>query len=104
MLKRQHFLINEWLLEHLKQCADKYDLSLSEVVRLKLCIETVEAVNILYPQYKPSISLRKILKLWSCGAKELQDSADIHQLISQIYFEARKAIEFADKKMKKKDN
>ena len=39
MLKRHQILLNDWLVEYIKNCSDRYDISFSEVIRLTLCVE-----------------------------------------------------------------
>ena len=94
MLKRQQVLLNDWLIEYIKFTAEKYDWSFSETVRLVLCVEIASWVSAMYPKYKTKISNKDL-------ANEVKKVADTkimeekhHRLISELYFEARKAAEF----------
>jgi hypothetical protein len=93
--------MNDWLANHLKWAAGEYDFSFSEMVRLALCVQIIFIARMTHPQYKPDIkekTFRKIVKRQAIA--ETIDSDEHHALISKIYFEARKAAEFLEKKAK----
>ena len=103
MLKRYQVLINDWLADYIKKAADKNDLSFSEVIRLCLCLELGINISKKYPKFKYSISDKEVAKFKSgsfsnLDSKELEER---HRFISKIYFEARKAVEFATNEQKK---
>ena len=107
MLKRYQVLINEWLADHIKDITEKYDVSFSEAIRLTLCVEFGRHIAKRYPKYKYGITEEEIARMSipsekSMGKQELEKR---HKFISKVYFEARKAIEYAreqEKKSKKK--
>jgi hypothetical protein len=93
MLSRQQVLLEDWLVEYLKLIAEKYDLSFSEVIRIGLCAQFTEMINLLYPDIKSKIDKRWFLKLLQKAQGDKESREELHKLISKIYFEARKAIE-----------
>lgn len=102
MLKRYQVLLPDWLEDYLTTLVDSYDLSFSEVIRIALCVEILTVVPLLYPEFKPDIDAKKISKLIGKKLKEEIDQDEIHRIMSKIYFEARKAVEYRIEKEKKK--
>jgi len=94
MLKRQQVLLEDWMTDHLKETAEKYDLSFSEVLRLTLCIEFIDTTFRLYPKYKSELSKEQLIRTQKKVLKDTQTVEKSHHLMSKIYFEARKALEF----------
>ena len=97
MLKRQQVLLNDWLSDYIKHSACKYDVSFSEVIRLTLCLEMGRNIAKLYPKYKFDITDKELksMLLPTSGTIQKDDTEKRHKFISKVYFEARKAIEFA---------
>jgi len=105
MLKKYQVLLLEWLEEHVKYLADKYDLSFSEMIRGQICFSTLTAVGYLYPEYKPDITVKEILEKFKEQDKNVLTREDMHRALSKIYFETGKAIEYwkeREKAQKKK--
>ena len=105
MLKRYQVLLPDWLEEYIKYLADRYDLSFSEVIRAEICIAIVGQISKLHPEYKFSITHEEILDMIKKAVQENTESDEQHRLLSKIYFETRKAIEYRfsqEKKQKKK--
>ncbi|UCC95219.1 MAG: hypothetical protein JSW40_00295 [Candidatus Omnitrophota bacterium] len=104
MLKRHQVLLTDWLTEYIKFLAEKYDVSFSEVIRISLSMYFMEMICLLHPKYKFPIAKKEMVRIFNqIAAKRLPEEAK-HKLISQLYFEARKAIEFRlvqEKKCKK---
>jgi len=94
MLKRYQVLLPDWLEEHVKFLADKYDLSFSEIIRGEICFSTISAVMHLYPEYKLDITPEIILNRFREQDKDVLNRDEMHQALSRIYFETRKAIEY----------
>ncbi len=103
MLKRYQVLLNDWLADHMKKVADKYDLSFSEILRASLCLQALKNISEICPKCKEADMnklMRQIIK------KKTQtnglDPEDMHKFLSDLYFETRKAIECWEKELKKK--
>jgi hypothetical protein len=93
MLLRQQVLLEDWLVEYLKLIAEKYDLSFSEVIRIALCAQFSEMINLLYPDIKSEINKKWFLGLLQKAQGSKESREELHKLISKIYFETRKSIE-----------
>ena len=94
MLKREQILLTDWLSEWFHYCAEKYDLSYSELIRITLCLQVGEWVSKQYPKYKFNFSERKLTEAFSNFLKNKRAEEELHKQFSKLYFEARKAIEF----------
>ncbi len=94
MLKRQQVLLEDWISDYIKFLGEKYDLSFSEVLRLMICIETIDTNSRLFPRNKPDFEKSDLLKKLSRLTADKSEVEERHKLISKIYFEARKSMEF----------
>jgi len=106
MFKRYQVLLTDWLGEYIKYTAEKYDLSFSEVIRILLCLYICELISEFHPRYKFPKERKELINIFKKVANKKISEEDIHKLISQAYFEARKAIEYRlaqDKKNSKKN-
>lgn len=104
MLKRYQVLLPDWLGDYIKILVDKYDLNFSEVIRVEICMAILNSTPNLYPEYKPGIMSKEIYRLQREEAQEDMEREDTHSILSKIYFETRKAIEYRltqEKKQKK---
>ena len=97
MLKRYQILLTDWLADHLKAISEKYDISISEGVRLMLCLQIPKMVSIAYPKYKVETADRKLVTTIKKAGGDKISREDLHKLLSKIYFEGRKALEFWSK-------
>lgn len=101
MLERHQILLTNWQVEYAKFLAEKYDISLSESVRALLCTGIIHSVSRIYPEFKPSQSIKKTV-----DAIEKEKSGKIrqemfHKVLSEAYFDARKAAELRISREKK---
>lgn len=99
MLKRNQILLEPWQVEHYKIVSEKYDVSFSEMIRMALCLDIIMATKIRFPKYKIAINknaLEKTIK--KRNIVEHMGEEEFHKMLSQIYFEARKATELWAKK------
>lgn len=99
MLKRYQVLLPDWLENYIKQIAELYDLSFSEIIRSEICFSILSSTRLLFPEYKMEITPKEVLEL-SIGQKEVGEE-EKHRLLSKIYFETRKALEYMFPKVKK---
>ena len=95
MLKRQQVLLTDYLVDYIKYNAEKFDISFSELLRLSLCVQFGNWIAANYPHCKFDFTQKRISKLLKkiYGKKRRED--EHHRLISEVYFETRKAIEYA---------
>jgi hypothetical protein len=94
MLKRYQVLFPDWLEEFIQAIVEKYDFSFSEIIRAMVCSTTISLISTLYPDYEPDISLDRILKQLETGEDLELERDQMHQILSKLYFETRKAIEY----------
>lgn len=105
MLKRYQVLLPDWLEEYIKHLADKYDLSFSEVIRAEICIAIICTVSKLYPNYKFGVTPEEVFGMIKKDIQADMERSEEIRMLSKVYFEARKAIEYRfnqEKKKKKK--
>jgi len=98
--KRYQVLIPEWLEDYIKFGVEKYGLSFSELLRLEICLSVISTMDALYPEYKTAFSAKEVFQAIQRYAKGKVDKREVDKIISKIYFEARKAIEFRFSKEK----
>ena len=101
MLKRQQVILTDWLVDYLKYAAQTMDWSFSETLRLLLCIEICAWAKAKHPTYKVKFPNKKIAVEFRKVQHTKQLEEVHHRIISEIYFEARKAAEFLMSEAKK---
>lgn len=94
MLKRYQVLLPDWLEDNIKLFADRYDLSFSEVIRAKICVAILAAMPKVYPEYEPGLTLEEIMNMFIGTNAVKMEREEVHRMLSKIYFEARKAVEY----------
>jgi hypothetical protein len=98
MLKRYQVLLPDWLENYIVQIAELYDLSFSEIIRSEICFSILSSTKLLFPEYKMEITPKEVLEL-SIGQNKVGEE-EKHRLLSKIYFETRKALEYMFPKVK----
>ncbi|MFC1577141.1 hypothetical protein ACFL42_01335 [Candidatus Omnitrophota bacterium] len=94
MLKRYQVLLSDWMAEHYKLVSKKYDVSFSEMIRMALCVDIMNASRITFPRHRWKVNgklMKNVIK-----KKDIVDTMGVekfHKFLSEIYFEARKATE-----------
>ncbi len=101
MLKRYQVLLPDWLEDYIKIGVENYGFSFSELIRLEVCFSILTQIPILHPEYKPSINLRDIFRAINQATTESSDKKKYAGIVSKIYFETRKAIEYRKQKLEK---
>lgn len=94
MLKRYQVLLPDWLEDNIKLFADRYDLSFSEVIRAKICVAILAAMPKVYPEHEPGLTLEEIMDMFMGTNAVKMEREEVHRMLSKIYFEARKAVEY----------
>ena len=104
MLKKYQVLLPDWLEEHVKYLAMKYDLSFSEIIRGEICYTTLSAIMHRHPEYTPKLSPDKIMELFQEHEYADSEETEVYRIMTDMYFETRKALEYwKEKKSDKKD-
>jgi hypothetical protein len=104
MLKRYQVLLPDWLEDYIKLLVDKYELSFSEVIRTMLCTWILATVPSLHPELKLGLNPKDIHEMAKAEAQENMNREDVHRMLSKIYFESRKAVEYRLTQEKKNKN
>jgi len=105
VLKRYQVLLPEWMEDYIKFLVERYDVSFSEIIRAELCFSFLNTVTTLCPEYKPGITSKEIIEAVRLDIRDELKHEDFHRLLSKMYFETRKAVEYRmakEKKPKKK--
>ncbi|MBN1871546.1 MAG: hypothetical protein JW800_03140 [Candidatus Omnitrophica bacterium] len=94
MLKRYQVLLDDWMAEHYQLMAKKHDVSFSEMIRMGLCSDILQATSVTFPKYKSKIDWDKLKKTMQAkDINEVMEKIEFHEFLSQVYFEARKSTE-----------
>ncbi|MBN1872496.1 MAG: hypothetical protein JW800_07990 [Candidatus Omnitrophica bacterium] len=93
MLKRYQILLEDWMAEHLKGIGDKYDISLSEAVRILLALQVPRMISIAYPKIKSVVFDEDLVKIIKKANTNKSSMEAFHKVLSKIYFESHKSIE-----------
>ncbi|MBN2120975.1 MAG: hypothetical protein JW734_07990 [Candidatus Omnitrophica bacterium] len=101
MYKRCQVLLTDWQEEYIRDVAQRYDISSSEVVRLLVSGGALYLISLLHPEYKSSISGKDIANMLRKAANPDTRTEEKHKIIAKSYFEARKAVEYRLAKVKK---
>lgn len=101
MLKRYQVLLEDWLGDHLHTISEKYDISFPEALRIVLCLQIPKLVSAAHSKHKVAISDKVFVNIIKKCACDKNFRERLHKTISDIYFEARKAIEFWEDEEKK---
>ena len=94
MQKRYQVLLPDWLEVYIKYLVDQHNFSFSEIIRLLICISSLLAITRFHPEYKPNISFEEIFNPSRKGDPKDMNREELNKLMSKIYFETRKAIDF----------
>lgn len=101
MFKRYQVLLPIWFDDYVKFKAERYELSISEVIRLEMCFAAICTTKELFPDYHPDKTIKEIFHTIKEYPKGNIEREEFFKLTSQVYFEARKAMDFRFKKERK---
>ena len=94
MFNRHQVLVTDWQTGYLRHIAKQYRVSFSEVIRVALSLFFMDIISSFHPRYNPPFTTKKITKILNDVANRKMHPKEIQQLISNLYFEARKAVEY----------
>ena len=100
MLKTYQVLLPYWLEEYIRELVERFDISFSEVIRLEVCFAIICALKYQYEDFKPNKIIEDIFNALQKETKGTIEREEILNLISTIYYETRKALEFRRTKEK----
>lgn len=94
MLKRVQILLTDWQIEYAKFIAEKYDISISEAVRMNMSYGIFNCVKDIYPDQKSKFNVGDVVKNIKKAASGKMKREALLQSLSKCYFDARKAAEY----------
>ena len=98
MLKRYQILLDDWMADHYKLTSQEHDVSFSEMIRMALCSDILQASHVAFPKHKINLDKDKLkLAMQAREIHKVMDEVKFHEFLSQIYFEVRKATELWSK-------
>ncbi len=101
MSKKFQVVLPDWMEEYLEAVAARYDLTISELLRLELSLAFICFVNHYFPEYDgPTFGDLGIPIAKEAPALENLDRERMHKVLSRFYFEARKSADYHMKKEK----
>ena len=101
MLKRCQVLLTDWQEEYIRNVAERYDQSFSEVLRIFLSEGFLYIIPLLHPEFNRGITGRKLADMTRKSGNPNTSIEERHKLISKLYFEARKTVEYRLGKVRK---
>jgi len=94
MLEKFQVMLPGWLSDYIQFITDKYDIGFSETIRIDLCFAILCTIHKIYPEYKSDLSLGELEKILKKITHEPIEKKELDNIISRIYFETRKAVEY----------
>lgn len=101
MFKRHQVLLSDWQIEYIQDTARRYDQSFSEILRIFLAEGMFYIVSLLCPEYRPKITGKELRDRIIKASQPSTVIGEKHKLVADIYFEARKAVEYRMQQLKK---
>ena len=101
--KKYQVLISKWMEDYLKFICGRYDLNFSSAIRVHMCLGFIYSLSSIEPNHKIDLPKDQLLKLSKKAGKDELSEEEIHQFLSKIVFEARKAVDYRLSKEKAKE-
>ena len=92
--KRYQVLLSKWMEDYLKLVAERYDMSFSAEIRIHLCLGILYVTSIRYPEFKTNLVDKEFSELAEKTRKKDLKEEEVHQMMSKVIFETRKAVEY----------
>ncbi len=103
--KKYQVLLSNWMEDYIKYTAEKYDLNFSSTIRVYMCLGILYIISILEPDYKTNIQSKELTEPSKKASQNELKEEEVHQLLSKVIFETRKAVEYRlSKEESKKSN
>ena len=103
MSKKYQVVLPDWMEEYLEGIAARFDLTISETLRLELSLAFICFVSHYFPEYDgPTFKDLGIPTAKEAPPLENLNGERMHKILSRFYFEARKAVDYHMKKEKLK--
>jgi uncharacterized alpha/beta hydrolase family protein len=99
MVEKFQVLLPEWLADYIHYLAEKYDMKISEVIRIQVSAAALTMAKHLYPEFETDIEMDLVITTMAEHAKK-HDKERVERVVSKLLFETRKAIEYRIEKDK----
>ncbi len=93
MVEKFQVLLPEWLADYVHYLAGKYDMKISEVIRIQVSAAALFMAMRLHPEYEADIEINQIVTGMAEHATQ-NDKEKVERLASKLLFETRKAVEY----------
>ncbi len=100
--KKYQVILSNWMEDYIKFICERYDLNFSSAIRVYMCLGILFALSHTQPDFKIDLPTDELLKLSKKDSKDELQEEEIHQILSKIVFETRKAVEYRLSKEKSK--
>ena len=98
--KKYQVLLSSWMEDYIKFIAERYDLNFSSAIRVHMCLGFLYAISSIEPDYKINLPMNEFTELSKKAHNNKLQEEEIHQFLSKVVFEARKAVEYRLSKVK----
>ena len=92
--KKYQVLLSKWMEDYLKFITERYDMNFSSAIRVYMCLGFLYSLSHTQPDYKIDLPEDELLKLSKTSSNDDLQEEEIHQFLSKIIFETRKAVEY----------
>ena len=93
MVEKFQVLLPEWLADYVHYLADKYDMKISEVIRIQVSAAALFMAKSLHPEFKTDMEIEQVVAGMAEHAN-IKDKEKVERLVSKLLFETRKAVEY----------
>ena len=93
MLKRHQVLLDDWQEVFIRNSAENFDFSFSEVIRILIADAILNLMFSLKPKNNLGITYNDLTELKKKVLDPKTSVEERHKIISKVYFEGRKAAE-----------
>jgi hypothetical protein len=93
MVEKFQVLLPEWLADYVHYLAGKYDMKISEVIRIQVSAAALFMAMRLHPELNVDIEIDQVAKGMAEHANQ-KDKEKLERLVSKLLFETRKAVEY----------
>ena len=89
-----------WLGDHLKESSHRQSVAKTTLIRILLCLQIGQLIELIHPKYKYKYSSKQIADGVKKGAFKKMRRDERNKLIHDIFHQTRKAIDYYNAKLK----
>ena len=95
MLKKTSLTLKSWQIDHYKRMAKEYGIDVSEMIRMALCIDILNATRIMFPEYHRSLDMKMIeLTIRDHSIVKRKGRDHFKKILTKVYAETKKATRY----------